>query len=293
MRTPDSPFGLLNVNKPTGISSRQTINPLQRRLKPIKVGHAGTLDPLARGVLVVTVGRATRLTSLLHTWAKRYHATFLLGYSSETDDIEGPLIQFESALQPSLEALQQAAFGLTGVIRQRPPAYSALKVQGRRAYALARAGQVVELAERTVTIHELTIAGYSYPHLEIQIRCSSGNYIRAVGRDLAEAVGTRAVMTHLTRTAIGHLSIDRSIDLSTLEANDPMDYLLPATEAVAGLPQLVLDGRQQQQVARGQSIDVLELTAPLVAALTADGQLAALLIPRGPQRYGPQCNFLG
>jgi len=287
--------GLINLNKPSGISSRQAIDPLARRLRPAKVGHAGTLDPLASGVLVVTVGHATRLTSFVQDWPKTYRGTFLLGRSSDTEDIEGMVVEETSPRRPTREELQHAALALTGTIQQRPPAYSALKVQGRRAYDLARAGEVVELAPRAITIHELEVVAYDYPTLELHIRCSSGTYVRSLGRDLAIAVGTSAVMSRLTRTAIGHLTLETAVELDELLGGDLLPHLLPAGEAVHGLPRVTLDELATQRIERGQFLEMpAELaTSETVAAFLPDGTLAAILTRKRGSLYGPERNFIG
>lgn len=296
-------FGLINLHKPAGISSRQAIDPLARQLRPTKVGHAGTLDPLASGVLVVTVGHATRLTSFVQEWPKTYHGTFLLGRSSDTEDIEGTVLEETSPRRPTREELEQAARDLTGLIQQRPPAYSALKVQGRRAYDLARSGATVDLAPRAITIHELEVVAYDYPTLELHIRCSSGTYVRSLGRDLAIAVGTSAVMSQLTRTAIGHLTLEHAVSLETLLAGDPAQHVLPAGEAVRGLPRLVLDDETTRRIARGQFIEVpdellaanrshADRDAETVAAFLPDGNLAALLVRKRGRLFGPERNFI-
>src|ERR1051325_1327760 len=170
-------FGLLNINKPSGITSRRVVDRVARLVKPHKAGHAGTLDPLASGVLVVCVGQATRLIEYVQRMPKRYRATFLLGRSSPTEDIEGDVSELPGAPQPSLDQIEQAARGMLGQLAQRPPAFSAVKVDGRRSYDLARAGRAVELAPRTIEVHAIALVGYSYPQLELDIRCGSGTYV--------------------------------------------------------------------------------------------------------------------
>ena len=167
-----------------------------------KAGHAGTLDPLASGVLVIALGAATRLIEYVQREPKQYRAQFFLGRSSPTDDTDGQVTALEAPPVPSRDEIVAAAASLVGTIEQRPPAYSALKVHGRRAYELARRGQHVELAPRPVTIYRLDVTRYEYPELELDIECSSGTYVRAIGRDLAERVRTKAVMSALIRQAV-------------------------------------------------------------------------------------------
>src|SRR6476659_4427850 len=143
-----APFGVLNVNKPRGMTSRDAVNRVERLVRPAKAGHAGTLDPLATGVLVICVGQATRLIRFVQRMRKQYRATFLLGRQSETDDLEGEVIEIPNATQPPRAALDLALTQFVGDIEQRPPAHSAIKIDGRRAYRLARRGKAVELAAR-------------------------------------------------------------------------------------------------------------------------------------------------
>src|ERR1700675_4796880 len=145
-------FGLLNVNKPSGVTSRRVVDQVKRLVKPAKVGHAGTLDPLASGVLVIGIGQATRLVEYVQQMPKRYRATFLLGRSSDTEDSDGVVTTLPNAPQPSRAGIERALAGMTGEIEQRPPNYSALKISGRRAYALARAGETVDLSSRKIII---------------------------------------------------------------------------------------------------------------------------------------------
>jgi tRNA pseudouridine55 synthase len=284
-------FGLINLYKPTGITSRQAIDPIERLVRPAKVGHAGTLDPLADGVLLVTVGPATRLTKALHTWPKSYRATFLLGCRSDTEDCQGQITELRQAPIPDRDQLQQAVASLTGTILQQPPAYSALKINGQRAYRLARQGNAVELGARPVTIHQLQLARYEYPLLELEIVCGSGTYVRSLGRDVARAVGTEAVMTALTRTAIGHLTVESAVAPSALDSQSISQYLLPPVEAVRHLPCVRLTAEQLQRITYGQAIR-LSQDANRLAALTPAGQLAAVLVQSDDQLYRPRPNFV-
>src|SRR5262249_43555691 len=152
---------------------------------------------------VICVGQATRLIQYVQRLPKRYRATFLLGRHSETDDTEGEITLIEGAPQPARAEIEAALSKFIGDIEQRPPAHSAVKIAGRRAYKLARQGRAVEIAPRTVTIHSLNILRYDYPELELVVECGSGTYIRSLGRDLASALGTAAVMSALERTAVG------------------------------------------------------------------------------------------
>jgi len=210
-------FGILNVNKPTGWTSRDVVNRVQGLVRPAKAGHAGTLDPLATGVLVVCVGPATRLISYVQQMPKIYEATFLLGRTSPSDDTETAVTELSNAPEPSLTEIQALLPQFIGSVQQRPPAYSALKVKGQRAYKLARQGETVNLEPRTVEIYELQVDDYQYPECKLTLRCGSGTYVRSVGRDLAESLGTGAVMSELTRTAIGDFCVGDAINIEQLD----------------------------------------------------------------------------
>jgi tRNA pseudouridine55 synthase len=249
------PLGLLNLNKPSGMTSRDAVDCVQRVAGRIKAGHAGTLDPLASGVLVVCVGAATRLIEYVQRMAKHYAATFLLGRQSPTEDIEGGVSELENPPVPTLSQITAAAATLTGPIRQRPPAFSAIKVAGRRAYELARRGKPVELEPRTVMVHRLEVESYNYPELKLRVECGSGTYVRSLGRDLAESLGTAAVMSELVRTAVGSFRLAEAIDPLALSRENWTECLLPPLQAVEMLPRITLDAAEVDQVRSGQAIE--------------------------------------
>jgi tRNA pseudouridine55 synthase len=252
--SPMSLFGILNVNKPSGRTSRDVVNHIEQLTRPVKAGHAGTLDPLATGVLVICVGRATRLIQYVQRMPKRYRATFLLGRRSETDDIEGNVVEIPGAPQPSHTELDRLLPQFLGEISQRPPAHSAVKVRGRRAFELARAGKEVDLAPRSVTIHGLVVKRYAYPELEVEIECGSGTYVRALGRDLAVALGTGAVMSVLVRLGVGQFRVEDAVTMDGLNAGILASHMQPALRAVADLPQVVLHEGQLVEIRHGRPI---------------------------------------
>lgn len=289
-------FGFLNIDKPAGLTSRDVVNRVQRLVRPEKVGHAGTLDPLATGVLVVAIGWATRLTEFVQRLPKRYVGTFLLGCHSDTEDTEGTVVEISDPPRPSRAEILAALPNFVGEIQQVPPAYSALKVQGRRAYALARAGQSVELAPRLIRIYELSLLDYAYPALKLEIECGSGTYVRSLGRDLAESLGTAAVMSALRRTAIGPFRIEAACDVGELTGRNLSERLLPATWALADRPRLVLSPAEVTRVRQGQSIpnrapSAVAVAEPEVVALDPVEQLVGLLRVDGellrPVRIAP------
>jgi tRNA pseudouridine55 synthase len=286
-------YGLLNLDKPPGITSRDVVDQVQRLVRPQKAGHAGTLDPLATGVLVVCVGPATRLIGYVQQMPKSYSGTFLLGRQSSTEDIEGEVTELADPPVPTIAQLSAAAWGLTGRIQQRPPAYSALRVAGRRAYDLARRGQPVDLPPRWVEIHRLEIASYVYPEMKLRVECGSGTYVRSLGRDLAAALGTAAVMSALQRTAIGGFRLQDAIEPAALTRENWPGHLLPPLRAAELLPQVCLTGPEVQAIRTGRAIarEALPTGAVQWAALDPAGCLVAILVPRGPGLLGPVLNL--
>lgn len=295
--TPPGISGLLNIAKPAGLTSRQVVDRVQRLVRPAKAGHAGTLDPLATGVLVVCVGQATRLIEYVQRMPKTYVAEFLLGRTSDTEDVEGAVVELVDPPVPTLDAIQSKIPTFLGTIQQRPPAYSALKVQGRRAYDMARAGEEFELAARPIEVYEIVLLGYEYPKLSLRIRCGSGTYIRSLGRDLAEALGTGAVMSALERTAIGVFESAEGVDADLLTSGNLDTYLRPPVLAVAQLPSIVVSAEERQNLTHGRAIPrtdfaAADSAAPTeLAALDEAGNLVALLAPLTRELWKPERNF--
>jgi len=286
-------FGLLVLNKPSGVTSRRVVDQVQRLVRPAKVGHAGTLDPLASGVLVVGIGQATRLFEYLQELPKHYRATFLLGRSSPTEDIESEVTELAGAPVPTIGEIERAAASLRGEIEQRPPAYSALKVSGRRAYDLAREGETPELSPRGVRIDRLMITRYAYPELDVEVVCSSGTYVRSLGRDLAEAAGSAAVMSALERTAIGPFLLAEAVDPALLTRENLAEHLRHPILAVRGLMQEVaMSDRDVERIGRGLPVAVADVAGDRCAAVDSAGRLRAILIRHAGEQFRPAKNFL-
>jgi tRNA pseudouridine55 synthase len=245
--------GLVIVDKPGGMTSHDVVARVRRLAGTRKVGHAGTLDPMATGVLVVGVEKATRLLGYLTLTEKEYAATIRLGESTSTDDAEGEITGGASAADVSAEALSQAVAGLTGEIEQIPPAVSAIKVDGQRAYRLTRAGAAPELTARPVTVYEFTVTGTRRDgdrlDVDATVRCSSGTYIRALARDLGAALGTGGHLTRLRRTRVGGY---RAGDARTLEQLAERFEVLPlAQAAAAAFPRRDLTADEARRLAHG------------------------------------------
>jgi tRNA pseudouridine55 synthase len=290
-------FGLLNLNKPQGMTSRDVVNVVQKLVHPAKAGHAGTLDPLAQGVLVVCAGPATRLIEYVQRMPKQYRAAFLLGRRSDTEDITGAVVELSDPPCPTKEEVETALQGFVGEIDQQPPIYSAKKVGGRRAYKLARSGKRPRLAARKVTIHRIDLIAYEYPELRLDVICGSGTYIRSLGRDIGRSLGSDAVMSMLTRRAIGEFHVEDAVAPEVLTRKNLDEHLIPAARAVASLPEIHVSPEEELEISQGRVIkraglpEVPESEAPEYAAIAADGRLAAILAPRGGDSLGPTRYF--
>ncbi len=287
------PYGFLNLHKPSGMTSRQVVNVVQRLIRRTKVGHAGTLDPLAGGVLVVSLGPATRLIEYVQRMPKCYTGTFLLGRHSPTEDVEGKVTELEDPPVPTRERMIAATKQFTGEIEQRPPIFSALKVAGRRAYRMARRGEKVELKPRPVTIRQLRVVAYDYPALTLEIECGSGTYIRSLGRDLAESLGTAAVMSALVRTSIGQFPLEEAVYPSRVTRDNWTDLLLPPLRAVESLPRIELSAEEVVEIGHGRNISRPGISSETgeFAATDSAGQLVAILVSRRAGELGPVKNF--
>ncbi len=259
--------GLLVVDKPAGISSRDVVNRIERLLRPAfpkparlpKVGHAGTLDPMATGVLVVGIGAGVRLVPYIQQVTKTYHAQFRMGYRSETGDIDGIVETVTTDCVPQPQTLMDAAIQLTGWIRQVPPATSAIRVNGRKAYTYAHRGEAVTVPERTVWIESIQLLGYQYPDWTCSVTCGSGTYIRTLGQDWAIRCGTQAVMTALRRTAIGAFTLTQAVNLETLDLDGLYQALQPLALGVAHLPRLACSPDHLRRFCLGQKIAAGEM----------------------------------
>lgn len=200
------------IDKPAGITSFGVVARVRRRLseklgKKAKVGHTGTLDPFATGLMLIVTGKECRNAMQYSKLDKEYEATFVLGKTSTTGDPEGEVTEVDGVV-PSEEAVRAALAQFTGEIKQRPPIYSAIKINGRRAYDLARKGESVEMPERTVTIYALELLDYTYPELKVRAHVSSGTYIRTLAEDVGAALETAAYCSQLRRTKVGEWSVE-------------------------------------------------------------------------------------
>jgi tRNA pseudouridine55 synthase len=257
--------GLLVLDKPGGMTSRDAVD---RALgwfpRRTRMGHCGTLDPLATGVLVLCVGSATRLIEYVQDMAKTYHAGLLLGARSTTDDADGSVTPVPVEQPPDRETVQRHVQAFVGTIEQTPPAYSAAKLSGRRAYELARQGKDVPLQPRPVEIHRIEVLAYAFPRLHLAVECGKGTYMRSLARDLGDRLGCGALVETLRRTRIGPFVVTDAVSLET-DGTNARSRLLPLSAAVASMPRLTLDAVQAIKVRQGQSLPVPTSSWPLLA----------------------------
>jgi tRNA pseudouridine55 synthase len=253
---PSLPHGLLVLDKPGGLTSRDVVDRAQRWFPPgTRIGHTGTLDPLATGVLVLCVGVATRLAEYVQLMDKTYRACLLLGAHSDSDDVDGKVEAVALAQPPEHERVAACLQEFVGEIEQVPPAHSAARVCGRRAYDLARRGQEVSLKPRRVRIKALNPVAYEYPRLEIVVRCGKGTYIRSLARDLGERLGCGALVEQLRRTRVGPFDVGDALSLE-MNGTTALASLLPLSEAVAELPRITLGREDIHRLRQGQAVSL-------------------------------------
>jgi tRNA pseudouridine55 synthase len=244
---------LLVIDKPGGMTSRDAVNRVQRWFpRRTKIGHTGTLDPLATGVLVVCVGAATRLADYVQAMGKSYTSRFRLGATSTTDDADGVVNETGAAPVPR-EAVDAALVHFIGVIEQTPPAFSAMKVDGRRAHALARSGAEVKLAARPVRIDAIRVTGYVWPWLDVEVDCGKGTYIRSIARDLGAALGVGGMVQTLRRTRVGPFTAEKGVGVDT-PPSDLAARLLPMVVALGETPCVALGTDELRRFRMGQAV---------------------------------------
>jgi len=229
--------GILIVDKPAGFTSMDAVALIRGKAGGVKTGHAGTLDPLATGVLVMALGAATKKLAQFMATEKRYRTVIDLSAVTVTDDLEGSRVEIEVAAPPSEQDVRAALSGFVGETWQRPPAHSAVKVGGKRAYALARGGRAPDLPPRAVIVHGIDLLHYDWPLAEIDIRCGKGFYVRSLARDLGRALGTGGHCHSLRRTAVGPFTEDESVPLDDVPEPLEQAHLIPLDEALARLDQ--------------------------------------------------------
>ena len=268
--------GLLVLDKPGGVTSRDAVNRVQRRLpRGTRIGHTGTLDPLATGVLVLCLSNTTRLAEYVQRMDKTYRTTLLLGATSDTDDADGTVTAVEGARMPTPDEIAGAVKAFVGPVEQTPPAFSAVKVTGRRAYDLARRGADVALAAKTVHIYGIDVLGYEPPLLDLEVRCGKGTYVRSLGRDLGARLGCGALVQTLRRLRVGPFTVDNAVSLEA-SADEARARLRPVEEAVAELPTITLAETELKRLRQGQAVALAACAGEEIAVFDGRGQLAAV-----------------
>ncbi len=274
--------GILNVDKPAGWTSHDVVGFLRGRLGVKKMGHAGTLDPFATGVLVVCMGQATRIAEYLTASVKSYRAVAELGLTTDTYDIDGA-VQTRAPIPPlSEDDLRRTLAAFEGEIEQYPPAYSAIKQDGVPAYRRARRGEQVELPARTVYIHEARLLAWNAPHLEFEVTCEAGTYIRSIAHDLGQELGCGAILVALTRTRSGPFRVEDALRPDALAeaaaAGTLAAYVHPLREALYDLTPVQINAEEATRLTQGQAIGATQAPAqPIGYALDADAQVRAIL----------------
>ena len=249
--------GIINVYKEAGFTSFDVVAKLRGILKQKKIGHTGTLDPDAVGVLPVCLGSATKLCDMLTDKKKEYIAEFVLGKITDTQDISGTVLE-EKTVTCTEEEVRAVIASFVGEYEQLPPMYSAIKVDGKRLYELARQGKEVERKTRPVTLYEIEILSMDLPHVSVRVRCSKGTYIRTLCHDIGMQLNCGAVMTSLKRTASGQFGLDSAHTLAQIEAlrdSGELDsVIIPVDEVFKDLPAIVLQGELVNKILNGNYI---------------------------------------
>jgi len=294
-------LGFLNFYKSMGCTSHDCVAQVRRVLKTKRVGHGGTLDPAASGVLPMAVGQATRLLPYLPD-GKTYEATIRFGLKTTTDDLEGEILETRTVEGLSLNAIEVVLPDFVGTLLQIPPRYSAIHVQGKRLYDLARSGEMVAVPERTVTIHALKVLHWRttpYPELELLVDCGGGTYIRSLARDLGDRLGTGATLAALSRTRSSGFDLQDSVTIETVQTQGASVLLTPP-QVLTHLAVIPLESSDVQRWHRGQPIPQAHQT-PLVsegtetAVLVSDDREQCLglgeLYPGNPPLLRPKIVF--
>jgi tRNA pseudouridine55 synthase len=290
--------GVLVVDKPIGLTSHDVVQIIRRGTGIRRAGHTGTLDPRASGVLVVLIGPAVRLSEYVSASDKRYQATIRLGSSTDTYDAEGavtgsPTVSVDEITE---EQFNKVLERFIGEIEQVPPPYSAVKVQGRRAYDMAREGEEVDLAPRIIKVYSLEILEWAPPEVVIDVYCSSGTYVRSLANDLGKELGTGAHLVGLRRTKSGRFTLRDAVPLRRLqEAFDAGNWyrnLIPAAEALADWPMVELDADQVELIRHGHRIPAEAGQSGLARGVSQQGDLVALLeVDPATQEWQPRKVF--
>jgi tRNA pseudouridine55 synthase len=284
--------GVLNIDKPSGMTSHDVVDEVRRMVRQRRVGHAGTLDPAATGLLLVCLGRATRLCEYLVADEKEYRGTIQLGVETDTYDQEGKTVCERDASGIDRAMIDKALEPFIGEIDQKPPAFSAIKREGVPAYKLARLGEEVDLPTRRVKISSIEVLGWRAPHVDILVRCGAGTYMRSLAHDLGEGLGVGGHLSSLVRTAIGGWRVEDAVTLEAVQRAVDGDGIASIArsfdDALPDVPKIELDEEDTKAILCGREITLdVKLNAPLISAHNAQGRLIAVLAPASKTRWRP------
>jgi tRNA pseudouridine55 synthase len=288
--------GVLVVDKPIGLTSHDVVQVIRRGTGIRRAGHTGTLDPRASGVLVILIGPAVRLSEYVSASDKRYQATIRLGSSTDTYDSEGTITSSASVDDITEDYFNEVLQRFVGEIEQVPPPYSAVKVQGRKAYDMAREGEEFELIPRIINVYSLEILEWALPEVVIDVYCSSGTYVRSLANDLGKELGTGAHLVGLRRTKSGRFTLRDAVPLRRLQeafdAGNWYRFLIPAAEAMADWPMVELDADQVELVRHGHRVPADPEMKGLARGVSQQGDLVALLeVDADTQEWQPRKVF--
>jgi tRNA pseudouridine55 synthase len=275
--------GVLVIDKPVGMTSHDVVQAVRNGTNLRRAGHTGTLDPRASGVLVILVGPAVRLSEYVSASDKRYQAIIRLGSSTDTFDADGKFTRSDQPVNVTEAQFEEVLKTFIGEIEQTPPPYSAVKLQGRKAYEMAREGEEVELAPRKITVHHLEVLEWAPPEVVIDVHCSSGTYVRSLANDLGVQLGCGAYLVGLRRTKSGRFSLRDATPLRKLQesftAGNWYQYLIPAAEALGDWPAVELSPDDVEGVRHGHRVKAVGDVAlgSKVRGVSTQGELVALM----------------
>lgn len=248
--------GIVLVDKPTGCTSFDLVRQLKRSWGIKKIGHAGTLDPLASGLMVILLGSYTKASNFLLMEDKSYQARIVLGANTTTDDRLGEVIAHQIMQNFPQAQIEEVLAQFLGPQEQIPPAFSAIKMNGERCYKKARRGEIVEMLSRRVVFHELKLINYSFPFIDVIVKCSKGTYIRSLARDLGVALGGLAHLGELKRLSSGFLKLENAWPLEELKSGQKTEHILSGPNLFVGVPKFSLTHAQFLNIVQGKAIDV-------------------------------------
>lgn len=289
--------GIINVDKPAGMTSHDVVAVLRKISGESRVGHAGTLDPMATGVLLICMGQATRVAEYLTEHDKKYRARIRLGVETDTFDATGNIVS-QQPVSVSREQLESALSSLVGKLAQQPPAFSAIKREGVPLYKLARQGIQVETEPREIEIYSIALLEFTSPELDVDIHCSKGTYIRSLAHDLGGKLGCGASLAALRRTASGQFSIEHAVPLQQLRdafaGNYVEQFLNPIDEALLQYAAIVVEPGLVKRIQQGNSLaSEKEFSTPLLRVYSTRGELIALMErANSPNLWKPKKVFL-